>query len=152
MSTKAWTIRIVKFVRGDRRACAGAARDQHLAVVRQGQTEVAAAGGDHLRGERRESTGDGIELLGGTQVVAVGVLTAFDQHVAVEIEQHRRAGQGARGAEATGRGDLVGGRIVNLGAGKRSGRIRAACDQHGAVGQQRGGMILPCMLQRQRRP
>jgi hypothetical protein len=139
--------RIVEFVRAYRRACADAARDQHLAVVRQRQTEVAAARGDHLRGERRKSIGRGIEFLGRIQVAAVGILTAGDQHGAIEIKQLRRGSEGARLVEGSGLGDGVAGGIENLGAGKRSGRIRAACDQHGAVVQKRGGMILPSVLQ-----
>jgi hypothetical protein len=141
--------RIVEFGRGDRLTRAGAACDQHLAIVWQRQAEVAAARGDHLRGQSGKGLRGGIEILGGVEIASARGPAALDEHGAVE--QDRRGRAGARLAEASDLGDRTLGGIENLGAAKRSGRIGAAGDQDAAVGEQRGGMILPRVLQDARR-
>ena len=64
--------------------------------------DVAAARRVHLRGERGESGGRGIVFFGRVQVGAGRILSAFDQHRAVEIKQQRRGRQRARLVEAAG--------------------------------------------------
>jgi len=105
---------------------------------------VAAARGDHLRGQSRKGLRGRIEILGGVEIASARGLAALDEHGAVE--QNRRGRAGARLAEASDLGDRTLGGIENLGAAKRSGRIGAGGDQDAAVGEQRGGMILPRVL------
>jgi hypothetical protein len=108
---------------------------------------VAAAGGIHVGRERSESAGGGIVFLGRVQIDAARAIAAFDQHGAVKVVEHRRGRARARLAQAPGLGHLAGDRIENFSAAQRSHRICAAPDQHRAVRQQGGSVILARVLQ-----